>query len=52
MLCAVASIIGGFLLLVWSSYRREARRAARGDGPFAPEGKVRWGSRGGSSAGA
>ncbi len=44
MLSAVASILLGFLGLVWWSYRREARRAARGGDVFAPPGKLRWGS--------
>lgn len=41
MLLTVAAVLGGFLLLVWGSYRLEARRAARGEG-FEAEGKLRW----------
>lgn len=41
MLAMVLLLIGGFLALVWRSYRVEAGRAARGE-TFEPDGKLRW----------
>lgn len=41
MIAMVFVVFTGFLLVVWSSIRAGAKRAARGE-VFAPEGKVRW----------
>jgi hypothetical protein len=42
MLAMVFAIPGAFALLVWSSYRTEARRRARGESIDTP-GALRWG---------
>ena len=41
MLGMVVAIPAGFGLVVWRSYRTEARRAARGE-PVGTPGKLRW----------
>jgi hypothetical protein len=44
MLGMIAVVLGGFLVLVWWSYRSEAARARRGE-PTGTPGALRWDSR-------
>ena len=41
MIGMVFAVLGGFLGVVWWSYRSGRRRASRGE-VFAPSGKLRW----------
>jgi hypothetical protein len=41
MLAMIATVLGGFALMVVHSYRAARLRAAAGQ-PFQPEGKLRW----------
>jgi len=42
MLLMMLTLVGGFFLLVRSSYRSAQARARSGE-PYRPEGKLRWG---------
>jgi hypothetical protein len=42
MLSMVALIPTGFALVLWHSYRSDARRARDGGAAFQPAGKLRW----------